>query len=74
MLQRAWKAWKAFGRLLGNLVARVVLTVFYFTVFVPFAVGTQLFSDRLGIKAPPPRFWQPRETPAEDLVMARRQA
>ncbi len=74
MLRRIWHAWKSLGRFMGNLVARLVLTVFYFTVFVPFGVGTSLLSDRLGIKSVPASLWQARETPVETLNTAQRQA
>jgi hypothetical protein len=59
---------------MGNVVARVALTIFYFTVFVPFGLGTRLFSDQLGIKAVPASLWQKRETPVETMSTAQRQA
>ncbi len=74
MLQKAWKIWKRFGELVGNLLARLVLTVFYFTLFVPFAIGLRLFGDPLQIKRVPALSWQGRETPVDDLTSARKQA
>jgi hypothetical protein len=74
MLRKAWLLWKAFGEFLGNLLARLVLTVFYFTIFVPFALGTQLFSDRLGMKLNPTQYWQVRSSPPQSLEEARRQS
>ena len=62
LLKRFWEAWKAFGHFIGNLLARVVLTVFYFTVFVPFAIGVRLFSDPLYLKTTASPFWRPRTT------------
>lgn len=73
MLNRFWAGWKAFGRLLGNLLARVVLTVFYFTVFVPFGMIVSLFSDQLAIGDIPEKLWQSRETPIETVESAQRQ-
>lgn len=73
MKQRIWEGWKAFGRAVGNILARIVLTIFYLTVFIPFGLASTLFGDHLKIKAMPMEFWQPRETPADDLESARRQ-
>ena len=57
-----WHGWKAFGEFLGNALARVVLTAFYFTVLVPFALGVRLFSDPLHIKTTASPFWRSRTT------------
>ena len=62
LIKDFWHGWKAFGEFLGNALARVVLTVFYFTVFVPFALGVRLFSDPLHIKTTAAPFWRPRST------------
>ena len=73
MLRKIWEGWKAIGRFIGNQVARIVLTLFYFTVFVPFGLGSRLFGDHLGIKSSPDRFWRDRETPEESIESSRRQ-
>ena len=73
MFRKLWEKWKAFGRFLGNVVARVVMTIFYFTIFLPFGLATTLFSDRLGIKAVPKRLWQKRNPNRDDLNLAQRQ-
>jgi hypothetical protein len=74
-LRRFWEAWKRFGHFMGDLVGRVVLTLFYFTIFVPFGLGTRLFGDPLAIKeaAKTPQ-WLKRETKDLTLEDARRQA
>jgi hypothetical protein len=72
-LKRFWRAWKAFGEFLGNLLARVVLTLFYFTVFVPFAIGVRLLSDPLQIKTQPAQLWRPRTTGDQKLEDVMRQ-
>ena len=72
--QRIWSAWKKFGQAIGDIVARVVLTVFYFTVLVPFGVGVRLFGDPLqltpsagGVR------WRARREADTNLEAARRQ-
>ena len=49
-LQIIWNIWKKFGEAIGDFVARLVLTVFYFTVLVPFGIGVQMFGDPLKLK------------------------
>ncbi len=71
MMENFWPQWKKFGHFLGDGLGRVALTVFYFTVFVPFGIGVRLFSDPLHIKSQPDKLWRPRATGAqkpEDVV------
>jgi len=49
-MRTVWNAWKRVGRFIGNGVARVVLTVFHFTLFVSFAITAKLTTDPLGRK------------------------
>jgi hypothetical protein len=72
-LSRLWRGWKRFGEILGNFLARIVLTVFYFTIFVPFALGVRLFGDPLQIKTSPQEFWRPRSTGDQKLEDVMRQ-
>jgi hypothetical protein len=75
ILGKIWKTWKRFGQFIGDIVARIVLTIFYFTIFVPFGLGVRLFSDPLMIKEKSgPPFWLPRETGDRSLEEARRQS
>lgn len=68
-----WQGWKAFGHFLGNQIARVVLTFFYFTIFMPFALGTKWFSDPLQLKTTPAKRWQSRATGDQSLEEVLRQ-
>ena len=68
-----WQGWKAFGHVLGNLIARIVLTIFYFTVFVPFALGVKLFGDPLHLKSESARLWRERSTGDQSLEEVLRQ-
>ncbi len=73
VLRRLWQAWKRFGQFLGDIVARVVLTLFYFTLFVPFGIGVTWFSDPLQTQDRAPRGWRARPTAAPSIEDARRQ-
>lgn len=70
-LSKIWTTWKKFGHFMGDLVARVVLTVFYFTIFLPFGLIVTLFSDRLDVKNMKPE-WLKRQTTDLTLDDARR--
>jgi hypothetical protein len=75
ILGKIWETWKRFGQFIGDILARIVLTIFYFTIFVPFGLGVRLFSDPLMIKenhGPP--FWLSRETGDRSLEEVRRQS
>jgi hypothetical protein len=73
VLKKLWEAWKGFGRFMGNMVGRVVLSIFYFTIFVPFGLGVRAFTDPLQIKTTPDQLWRPRVTPEQNLAEAERQ-
>jgi hypothetical protein len=62
--RRFWEGWKRFGRKLGDLQARALLTVFYFVVLPPFALVVRWATDPLAVKPRTPRGWRPRTPPA----------
>jgi hypothetical protein len=71
-----WSTWKKVGQFIGDWIARVALTVFYFVVALPFGLGTRLLGDPL--RAHPivaSTYWQTREEDQipHDLQEARRQ-
>lgn len=73
-LRKVWEAWKQFGRFIGDITARIALTVFYFTIFVPFGLGVRLLSDPLGTKRRRgSSLWLSRRTTDLTLPDARRQ-
>ncbi|MBN1217948.1 MAG: hypothetical protein JXM69_03380 [Anaerolineae bacterium] len=67
LIKDFWHGWKAFGQFLGNWLARVVLTIFYFTILVPFGLGVRLLADPLQIKKQPAELWRPRPTGDQKL-------
>ena len=61
-MKKIWKKWKAFARKVGNFQARVVLSVFYFSIFAPFGFAVRVFSDPLRLKSKAASsFWLVRE-------------
>lgn len=71
-LKRFWEGWKKFGHFMGDIIGRLVLTIFYFTIFLPFGLLTRLFSDRLDAKGNKTAQWQKRQTADLTLDDARR--
>jgi hypothetical protein len=72
ILNKLWGAWKRFGQFMGTILAQVVLTIFYFTLFVPYAVGMTWLSDPLHIRQPEP-VWSKRDAGDSTIEAARRQ-
>ncbi len=50
-LRSLWELWKRAAKRIGNFQARVLLTIFYFTLFCPFALAVQWSSDPLATKS-----------------------
>ena len=73
LIKDFWQGWKAFGQFLGDWLARVVLTIFYFSILVPFGVGVRLFGDPLHIKSIPDQLWRSRQTGDQTLEETMRQ-
>ncbi len=69
-----WTRWKALARRAGNFQARVILTLFYFTLALPFGLAARWGSDPLGLKkrSGTPG-WTARSGRASDLDELRRQ-
>ena len=71
-LRKVWQVWKRFGQFMGDLIGRVVLTVFYFTLFMPFGLGVRLLGDPLAIRPLSRAKWLERKTHDVTLEDSRR--
>lgn len=71
IFRRFAKAFKAYGRWLGNQQARILLMIVYATLVAPFGIAVRLFSDPLHIKSRPTR-WLDHEQEPVDVNWARR--
>jgi hypothetical protein len=72
MLKRAWQAWKKIAHKIGNFQARILLTLFYAVLVLPFGIVVRLFSDPLRINRRPAD-WLNHPDEAYDMQWARRQ-
>jgi hypothetical protein len=68
----AWNRWKIIGGVYGDFQARLFAVLFYFTLFVPFALGVRLFGDPLSIRKLPKK-WLDRVPVGSTVDEARRQ-
>jgi len=64
--------WKRFGHFIGNVNARIILTVLYSTVLALFGLPVRLFSDALHSKKRPEKWFDHPPIP-NTLEEARRQ-
>ncbi|MCC7370734.1 MAG: hypothetical protein IT306_20100 [Chloroflexi bacterium] len=69
-----WSRWRALSQKAADTQARILLTVFYFTVMVPFGVVFGILKDPLHIKhRPRGTYWMDRKPGSEALADAKRQ-
>jgi hypothetical protein len=69
-LKKLWEGWKELAGYIGDFQSRFILTVFYFTLMVPFA----LLSKVMGASLPPTLDgWQSRTEGESSLEAARQQ-
>jgi hypothetical protein len=72
VLARAWRSWKRIAQKIGDVQARLLLTVFYVVLMFPFGIAVLLFFDPLRVKRRPTQ-WLDRPDESEDLNWAKRQ-
>ena len=68
----AWDRFKIIVSIVGDVQGRAVVTLFYFTIMIPFGLGSRLLGDSLQIKSPPQK-WLDRPPVQNGLEEARRQ-
>ena len=67
-----WRVWPGFARGYGNFQARLLLTIIYAVLVLPFGILIRLFADPLRIKKPPTH-WLDHPIEATDMSWAKRQ-
>jgi hypothetical protein len=69
-----WSRWREMSQKAADVQARVLLTVFYFTMMLPFGVVMGLLKDPLRIKQRPSgSYWVERKPTSGTLADAKRQ-
>jgi hypothetical protein len=54
--KRLWAGWKKIAHAIGNFQARILLTVIYAVLLLPFGLMVRAFSDSLHIKQRPEKW------------------
>jgi len=73
VLRRLWEGWKKIARRIGDFQARVLLTVIYAILVLPFGLAVRLLSDPLRIKQAP-NSWLDRPDEPSDMAWAHKQS
>ena len=71
--RRVWERWLRIAGVIGDFQARVVLTLFYLIIVLPFAMGVRLFADPLNIKGGRKTAWTDFLERARAMDEAKRQ-
>ncbi len=71
--KRVWAGWSRLMHTIGNFQARVLLSLLYAIVVLPFGLAVRLFADPLRMKHRPSHWLENSEQAATNLEWARRQ-
>ncbi|HKD62093.1 MAG TPA: hypothetical protein VKB47_16650 [Terracidiphilus sp.] len=71
-LKSLWTAWKRIGKKIADFQARILLTIIFFVLVMPFGLVTRFFADRLYMKKRPVR-WFERKPETHDMAWAQKQ-
>jgi hypothetical protein len=69
---KLWEGWKRFGHTLGNFQARVLLTLIYYVLVLPFGLAVRVFADSMHMKKRPEKWFDHPPLP-NTVEEARRQ-
>jgi hypothetical protein len=72
ILRKFWTSWKRVGGFIGDFFGRLILTLFYFTLVLPFGLMMRIFRDPLSLRRNEPPSWQARDDDDTTLDSARR--
>lgn len=72
MFKGLWEAWKPLAHKIGNFQARLLLTILYALLVLPFGLAVRFFADPLRIRKRNTAWLDHGDTPAK-MEWARRQ-
>lgn len=72
MAKGFFETWKRIARRIGDFQARLILTILYAVLVLPFGLAVRLLADPLRIRRRPPAWLEHSESPT-DMEWARRQ-
>ena len=68
MRKKLWERWKQIAKKIGDVQARVILTVVYFIIVGPFALILRLAADPLSLKKSAKPAWHEKPEPKESAL------
>ena len=71
MLRTVWERWKKIAQVIGDFIGRIVLTIFYFTIFAPFGLAMRFLGDPLAIRLKRSPRWVERVVSDQSMDKAR---
>ena len=71
--RRAWTRWMKIAQVIGDFQSRVVLSLFYFVIVLPFGLVIRLFGDPLKIRKDRGSSWTDFDARATTVEKAKRQ-
>ena len=71
--RRAWARWMKIAGVIGDFQSRVVLSLFYFVIVLPFGLVVRVFGDPLRIRENRRSSWTQFALKAESVDEARKQ-
>jgi hypothetical protein len=76
-MRQLWKRfvawWMPIAEAIGNFMNRLILSVFYFVIVLPFGVGVRLFSDPLELRPNRKSVWTDFSDRSKTIENGRRQ-
>ena len=72
-LKTSWECWLKIAGIIGDFQARVILSLFYFVIVLPFGLAVRLFADPLDIKGGGKTSWSDFLERARSVEEAKRQ-
>ena len=73
ILRRAWEGWKKIAHVIGVFNTRVIMSILYFLIVLPFGLVFRLFSDPLQLREPTESNWVAQPQQDHNLDTARNQ-
>ena len=68
MRKRLWERWKRIAKKIGDVQARIILTVIYFIIVGPFALVLRLAADPLSLKKSAKQAWREKPEAKESAL------
>jgi hypothetical protein len=76
-MRQLWKRfvawWMPIAEAIGNFMNRLILSIFYFIIVLPFGVGVRLFSDFLELRPKRKTLWTKFSDRSKTIENGRRQ-